>query len=71
VKTEIVIDIDSSGKQITLEVKGEQGRQCLETTHFLEEVLGERERRSLKSAYFAARGQSRIAGRVSTRERGE
>ena len=68
-KPEIIIEIDGKGEKISLEVRGERGRQCLEVTQFLEGVLGELERRSLKSEYFSSRIRTRQTQRVMDPER--
>ena len=60
-KQEIIIEIDKGGDRVVVETVGESGRQCMETTQFLEETLGEIVTRRLKSEYFTER--ARVKGR--------
>lgn len=48
-KPEIVVEIDQKGGSVSLEVKGESGTRCLETTQFLEIALGEAIDRNFKA----------------------
>ena len=58
-KSEIILEIDETGESVQFEVKGEPGRQCLETTRFLEQALGELVSRRLKAEYHQGRSRSR------------
>lgn len=64
---EVVIEIDQGGKGISVEVRGETGRQCLASTSFLEQVLGETVTRKLKPEYFIGKAKSR--GKIVVRDR--
>lgn len=63
-KREIILEIDKGGNHIVVETVGDSGRQCMETTQFLEEALGEIVSRRLKSEYFTqkvrVRGKTRL-----------
>ncbi len=37
---ELVFEIDEEGAEVTVEVSGLAGRECLQTTQFFEEALG-------------------------------
>ena len=58
-KPEIILEIDETGEGVLFEVKGEPGKQCLETTRFLEQALGEFVSRRLKTEYHRGRSKSR------------
>ena len=51
-KREIIVEIDKGGDSVVVETVGDPGRQCMQTTQFLEEALGEITTRRLKSEYF-------------------
>ena len=63
-KPEIVVEIDESGEKVSIEVKGEQGRKCVEATQFLEEALGTLQARTFKTEYFLNGG--RVKARQDT-----
>ena len=67
-KEELIIDIDEDGRTIEMEVKGQQGRRCLELTQFLEQALGDIVVRRLKSEYFVKRARTRLRQRLCNRE---
>lgn len=50
-KEEFEITISPTG-EIQVEVKGAQGKSCLELTEFLEKALGEVKDRQLKPEYY-------------------
>ena len=58
-KQEIILEIDKGGNNIVVETVGDSGRQCMETTQFLEEALGEIVTRRLKSEYFTQKARVR------------
>ena len=58
-KPEIILEIDETGESVQFEVKGEPGRQCLETTRFLEQALGELVSRRFKAEYRRGKSRSR------------
>ena len=68
-KKELVIEIDQEGKGITVEVRGETGQQCLASTSFLEQVLGETVTRKFKPEYYI--GKTRCQGKIVMRDRVE
>lgn len=66
---EIVLELDPEGEAITIEVKGERGRSCLETTRFLENALGEVTDRKLKASGFGERTEARVRLRARDPDR--
>lgn len=58
-KREIILEIDKGGNNVVVETVGDSGRQCMETTQFLEETLGEIVTRRLKSEYFTEKARVR------------
>jgi hypothetical protein len=69
-KPEIILEIDGKGEGVSIEVKGQSGKVCLETTEFLEHALGQPLNRSFKTEYFVgkARGKGRLKVRNSYNE---
>lgn len=63
-KPEIILEIDAKGKNVSIEVKGVSGRQCVETARSFEDALGEVVRRELKNEYFVEKSGTR--GRLRT-----
>jgi len=51
-KQELTIEIDSEGEQVTLEVSGHPGKQCLEVTRVFEAALGKIISRQHTREYF-------------------
>ena len=58
-KRKIILEIDAGGENVVVETTGEAGRQCMETSQFLEEALGETVARRLKSEYFSQKARAR------------
>lgn len=58
-KREIILEIDKGGDNIVVETVGDSGKQCVETTQFLEEALGKIVTRRLKSEYFTQKARVR------------
>ena len=50
-KREMEIEIGRDGK-VSIKVKGVQGVECLEFSHFLEEALGETVEQEITSEYY-------------------
>ena len=61
-KRKIILEIDAGGENVVVETVGDSGRQCMETSQFLEEALGEIVARRLKSEYFTQK--ARVRGNV-------
>jgi len=67
-KPEIILEIDAKGKNFTIEVKGVSGRQCVTTTRFIEDALGELVCRERKNEYFVE--SARTQGKIRTNRYG-
>ena len=66
-KPEIVVEIDQKGESVRLEVKGESGRRCLETTTSLVEALGEVVNRTYKADYYVQRARGKNRSKTDVR----
>ncbi len=53
---QIVIDIADDG-EVKIETRGFSGRQCVEESQFLKDLLGKETARQLTPAYYQRQGQ--------------
>ena len=59
---QIIVDVTNDG-EVKIETKGYVGKECVEESQFLKDVLGEETSRQLVAAYYQRQGQKETVKR--------